>query len=225
VVGWCGGCCTWLLRGIVLSPMKLYLGTKRAREGLRWCHSPSGFEICLKPICYWKLYNCTYGATQYFMREMSGLVSEPPGGAVRTCCQRLPPLQLKFTHIWHLLITELREIRTFLRFRQTFVQYRYLQLQYSTMYGPYHRPLSSFTENNTATALYFYLIFFCLSLFRYFFQQFYALTSLRLPPFCLSNGFSRSDLLIKALYFSYHSYAVGPHPYHFPWFGYTNNIQ
>jgi len=76
---------------------------------------------------------------------MSGLVSEPLGVGVRTCCQRLPTLQLKFTHIWHLLITELREIRTFLRFRQTFVQYRYLRLQYSIMYGPYHRLLSSFT--------------------------------------------------------------------------------
>ena len=55
----------------------------------------------------------------------------------------------------------------------------------------------------------FILFFSCLSRFRYFFRQFYALTSHHLPPFCLSNGFFRSDLSIKALYFSYHS--------HMPW--------
>ena len=62
----------------------------------------------------------------------------------------------------------------------------------------------------------FILFFFCLSPFRYFFQQFYALTSLYLPPFCLSDGFFRSDLSIKTLYFSYHSYTVGPSRTTFP---------
>jgi len=69
--------------------------------------------------------------------------------------------------------------------------------------GHFHPPQWS----NTATVL-FYLIFF--SAFRFldiFFQQFYALTCL--PPFCLSNGSFRSDLSIKALYFSHHS--------HMPW--------
>ena len=67
---WRGGC-VWLLWRIVWVRWNCISDERRWR-GRLWCHSPFRHEICLKPICFWKLRNCTYEPTKHFNTERLG---------------------------------------------------------------------------------------------------------------------------------------------------------